>query len=132
MKYILAFVFLCLTACTSKEKYVPATDNLDAAREFLTAFYQGNFKKASFYMLQDEENKNWLLKEEEIYQSKSSDHKKQYAQSSLQNITIENVSTSEAIINYKNSFDKVGRKVKVVLKNNIWLVDYKYTFNGNL
>ena len=36
------------------------------------------------------------------------------------------------IINYSNSYDKIARKVKVIQRNGNWLVDFKYTFNGNL
>ena len=42
------------------------------------------------------------------------------------------VNDSTHIINYKNSYDNTGRKVKVILSNNEWLVDFKYTFDGNL
>lgn len=132
MKYIVS-IFLCvLISCNSQSNYLPATDALDAAREFLDACYRGNFNKASFYMLQDEENKKLLKKSIENYAAKSAMQQKQYAESSLQNITVEEISTTQTIINYKNSYDKVGRKVKAVLVNNIWLIDYKYTYDPNL
>lgn len=132
MKYFLFIAFFGLIACGNKKNYPVAADSLDAAREFLTGCLKGDFEKASFYMVQDEQNKKLLQEASETYLAKSAAQQTQYAQSSLQNVTIENISTTETIINYKNSYDNVARKVKVVLVNQQWLIDFKYTFNGNL
>lgn len=132
MKYIISILLFSLFSCNTTSNYIPATEALDAAREFLDGCYRGNFNKASFYMLQDDENNKLLKKSIENYAAKSAMQQKQYAESSLQNVTVEEISATETIINYKNSYDKVGRKVKAVLVNNIWLIDYKYTYDPNL
>ena len=70
----------------------------------------------------DTKNENEEIKKE----------KQEYNNASI--IVYENAAINDSthIINYQNSYDKVGRKVKVVLKNDIWQVDFKYTFNPNL
>ncbi|GMV78239.1 MAG: hypothetical protein AMXMBFR79_13700 [Chitinophagaceae bacterium] len=128
---LILFASLCL-ACNSVHDLLPASTALEAAREFLEASKAGKFEKASFYMLQDDENSKLLKQSKEKYYSFSNKDKKQLLDASLQNITIENISPTEVIVYYNNSFDKQRRKVKAVNTNNTWLIDYKYTFNPNL
>jgi hypothetical protein len=42
------------------------------------------------------------------------------------------VSDSVTIINYSNTYKKKPSKIKLVKKNNEWLVDFKYTFLDSL
>ncbi|HEX8358071.1 MAG TPA: hypothetical protein VF610_11685, partial [Segetibacter sp.] len=39
---------------------------------------------------------------------------------------------SVTIISFSNSYRKVPQKLKVIRHNGEWLVDFKYTFSGNL
>ncbi len=59
-------------------------------------------------------------------------NKEQYRQASINILEERTVSDSVHIINYKNSFDNIARKVKVVDTKDGWLVDLVYTFDGNL
>lgn len=133
MKYALSLLFvLFFIGCSNPKNYVPANDAFDAAREFVGACLKGDFDKASFYMLQDEQNKA-LLKEKEVkYRSTTASQQRQLGEASIQNITIEEITPTETIVYYKNSYDNIGRKVKIILSNKVWLVDFKYSFNPNL
>lgn len=133
MKYAFSLLFvLFFISCSNPKNYVPANDAFDAAREFVGACLKGDFDKASFYMLQDEQNKA-LLKEKEVkYRSTTASQQRQLGEASIQNITIEEIAPTETIVYYKNSYDNIGRKVKIILSNKIWLVDFKYSFNPNL
>ena len=126
-------IFFCsiIFSCTETH-YTKAEDALDAGREFIDGCLKGDFDKASYYMLQDDENKSLLLQQKRNYNAKSKKEKQEYNTASI--IIYENAAINDSthIINYQNSYDKVGRKVKVVLKNDTWLVDFKYTFNPNL
>ena len=126
-------IFFCSIIFSCAEKhYTRAEDALDAGREFIDGCLKGDFDKASYYMLQDDENKSLLLQQKRNYDAKSKKEKQEYNNASI--IVYENAAINDSthIINYQNSYDKVGRKVKVVLKNDTWLVDFKYTFNPNL
>ena len=83
-------------------------------------------------MVNDSINNRNLIKIKSDYQLKSSDDRHNYAASSIIINADETIDDSTHIINYSNSYDKVARKVKVVNRNGNWLVDFKYTFNGNL
>lgn len=131
-QFLQMLLLTILVSCNTTHQYPPAADALDAAREFIDASIKGDFEKANAYMLQDEKNKQLLKEEEEKYRAKTNAQQKQLSESSLQNISIEEVSATETIVKFKNSIDQTGRKVKVISVNNTWLVDFKYSFNPNL
>jgi hypothetical protein len=58
--------------------------------------------------------------------------KKEYHDASITIFEDAVLNDTTHIINFQNSYDKIGRKVKVILHNESWLVDFKYTFDGNL
>jgi hypothetical protein len=125
-----AFIFLAFSGCNSK--YEKAADPLDAAREFINGCLTGDVEKATFYMIDDAENKSQLLKIKRDFDAKSNDEKREFANASIIINEDATLSDSVHIINYQNSYDNIGRKVKVIKRNGNWLVDFKYTFNGNL
>jgi len=127
---ILLFGFWACDA--DSDKYPKAENAFDAGREFIDGCLKGNFTKAAFYMVNDEENNKHLLQIKNDYQVKTALQKEQYHEASIVVNQDEAVSDSLHIVNYMNSYDKIARKIKVVLRNGAWQVDFKYTFNGNL
>jgi len=126
-----AFTFLVM-ACHPGSSF-PAADNaFDAGREFIDGCLKGDFNKAAFYMVNDGENNKDLMEIKRVYTAKSPEQKREYGTASIVIQEEETVSDSVHIIHYMNSYDKIARKVKVVLRNNIWQTDFKYTFDGNL
>lgn len=121
---------ICLLSCF--QQYPAATTPLEGGREFIDGCLKGDFRKAAAYMTDDAENQKDLLKIKRDYDGKSEDQKHNYATASI--IINEDATLNDTlhIINYKNSYDQFARKVKVVQRNGKWLVDFKYTFNGNL
>lgn len=125
----MVFMSALLLSCNN---YPKAENPLDAAREFIDACLKGDFDKANFYMLQDSENKAQLEKLKAAYRARSASQKSGYNDANIVILEDDTVNDSTEIINYKNSFDNVARKARVVQQNGAWLVDLKYTFNGNL
>lgn len=133
MRYTISFLFLILLCnCGGNKIYPKAEDALDAGREFIDGCLKGDFDKAAFYMINDTTNNNMLLNLKRKYKEKSDAQKKEYSEASITIFEDAVLDDSTHIINYQNSYDKVGHKVKVVRRNNTWLVDFKYTFDGNL
>jgi hypothetical protein len=123
---------ILLFACKEEPKYPKAENALDAGREFIDAFLKGDTQKAKVYMIDDKENSELLKKLHRQLRSRRKEDRDGYKASSIIIGDVENVSETETIIQYKSSYDKIGRKVKVVNRNNQWLVDLKYTFNPNM
>ena len=125
-------IFYCAVLCGCNQKYSKAENALDAGREFIDGCLKGDFDKAGYYMLDDAQNKKLLLEQKRNYDGKSKQEKQEYSQASIIINEDATINDSTHIINYQNSYDRIGRKVKVILHNDTWLVDFKYTFNGNL
>lgn len=136
MRLLLAFLVTAFFGVScgngNQESYLKATNPLDAGREFIDGCLKGRFEQAALYMVKDADNLQDLEKLEKSYKSKSGADKKQYKQASIIIEAVEPVTDSITIINYKNSFDRVARKLKVVKQQGEWRVDFKYTFSGNM
>ncbi len=124
-------LFACGTTSLSNT-YAEANNALDAGRYFIDACLKGDFEKAKYYMLPDADNQKQLQQLERAYREKDRDGRQQYREASINIAEIANLSETITIINYSNTYDKIGHKIKVVMQNNKWLVDFKYTFNPNL
>ena len=125
------FITVIITAC-SGNGYEPGATALESGREFIDGCLKGDFKKASFYMIDDDTNQSDLLKIKRDYDTKSSDKKHDYATASIIINSDETINDSTHIINYAASYDKIAHKIKLINRKGKWLVDFKYTFNGNL
>jgi hypothetical protein len=130
--HFITIIFCCTFLCCCTQKYSKAENALDAGREFIEGCLKGDFDKAAYYMLNDNQNKKLLLDQKRNYDAKSNQEKTEYNSASIIINEDAAINDSTHIINYQNSYDKIGRKVKVILHNNEWLIDFKYTFNGNL
>lgn len=127
---ILIVILLCFSSCA--QTYPDVTTPLEGGREFIDACLKGDFRKAKAYMVEDPENEKDLLKIKRDYDGKNNDQKAAYASASIIINEDDALNDTMHIINYKNSYDQFARKVKVVQRGSKWLVDFKYTFNGNL
>lgn len=132
MKYIFFIALLAITSCNNQNQYPKAENALDAGREFIDALLKGDFNRAAFYMTDDIQNVKLLHQYESKYNDQSSELKKQFSQSVINIIEVNDVSEKETIINYSNSYDKIAHKVKVKNIGGTWLIDFKYTFEDNL
>lgn len=130
--FLLFFIIAAFYACNSEPAYPKAENSFDAAREFIDACLKGQFERANAYMLKDEENEKHLDELRKDYALKTKANKEEYKEASIIVTNDETLNDSTHLIYYKNSYDKIARKVKVIQTNGTWLVDFKYTFNGNL
>jgi hypothetical protein len=125
-------LFLIVMFLSCSPGYSPASTALEGGREFIDACLTGDFDKAAFYMIDDSGNNNYLLKIKRDFHENSSEQRIEYGKASINIIEDAAINDSTHIINYKNSYDNIARKVKVIRRDDKWLVDFKYTFNGNL
>lgn len=130
---LLFSVFIFLMACSNPAPvYQKADDPIIAAREFLESYTKGEFKKAAFYMVKDEANNQLLESASVKYKQYSESERAQLMQASITFYNPEAVTDSVTVIPYKVSLEQKGRKLKVIKQHDEWLVDFTYTFNGNL
>ena len=134
MKYVVCFLMLLgvFSSCSSEDNYEPADNALVATQQFLLGCLKGDFKQADYYLLKDSSNEAQLKGLKDAYYQNSADQRMDYRKA---NVIIQNdevLSTTEEVVTYQNSYDKVNRKLKSIKTESGWKVDLKYTFSGNL
>ena len=133
MKKLLPLLICTIVfACNSNSDYPKPQNALDAGRGFIENSLKGHFETAKKYMIQDKENLYWLNKVSTDYNNMTEQDKAGFSNSSININEVADVTDSVTVINYSNSYKKRAQKVKVVNQNGDWLVDFKYTFSGNL
>ena len=126
------FFFFLFSACTNEEGNKPevqASENdLDAARNFIRAALDRNWREAKKYMLADSANVERLEKIETFYEHEDREERRGYREASINTYDARKVSDSITIVNYSNSYKNQRDSLKVLRVNGQWLVDLKYSF----
>lgn len=131
-RILIAFTLFIISSCNNSSGYKKPESALDAGREFIQYSLKGKFETAKKYMYQDNENNYWLQQVILQYNKTSEEEKSNLQKASIHIAEVADVSDSVTVINYSNSYKKSATKVKVIKKNGEWMVDFKYTFSGNL
>ena len=128
MKLLLSILILCfvLLSCNNKDAKRPTTAT-ETGTEFIRATLDGNFKTAEDLLLDDVQNQAMFESYKTYYERLPQDKKQAYKKASYNINTLTDVNDSTTIINYSNSYMKQPMNVKVVKRNNIWGIDFKYT-----
>ncbi len=115
-------------SCNQKGNTLKNTDPLDAGREFINASLTGEYEEAKKYLLADSTNLMFFDRFVEFDNKKPAADKEGYKNSNIIINSSENISDSVTIINYSNTYKREPAKIKLVMKDKKWLVDFKYTF----
>jgi hypothetical protein len=121
------FFLLFLCACTGRKDSGGTSDSdIDAARNFIRAALDGNFQEARRYMLQDSVNNSFMDVRERIFQRIDPETRNSYRAASIIIHNTNELNDSTAIIIFSNSFKNDHDTLRIVKKNQRWLVDPKY------
>lgn len=130
---LVAFTSLFFISCDQQvEKIKKNADPLEAGREFINASLTGDYDYAKQYLLSDSTNLMYFDRFVEFDEKKPAADKEGYKNANIIINSTENVSDSVAVINYSNTYKREPAKIKLIRKNNEWLVDFKYTFLDSL
>jgi hypothetical protein len=127
------FLFLqFFSACTNEEAATPGSENEDdAARNFIRSVLDQDFDRARLLIVNDSLNNELLNNTERSFTERMDrNERSNYKQSSIQNYQKRVLNDSTTVVYYSNSYRKIKDSILVVRRNNQWLVDLKYTFNG--
>lgn len=134
MKLKLLFVVaaaIFFTSCNQNADN-PISD-IDVAHTFIKATLENDYTTAETYLLKDETNRQYLEVWEKQFVKLSKEELNKYKNADIIVNEVSNVNDSITIVNYSNSYKKeVKTKVKMVKISGKWLVDFKYTFSGNM
>jgi hypothetical protein len=124
-------IILATEACSHSAE-VSKRDPLESGRGFIESSLKGDYDEAQKYLLQDSINMQFFEGLKDFNSKRSDDEKEGYKNANILIDSTQQLSDSVTIITYSNTFKNKPSKLKMIKKNNEWLVDFKYTFNSNL
>ncbi len=122
---LLIFILLC--AC-HRPAEVRKSDPLESGRGFIEASLKGDYNEAEKYILQDSINIEYFKGLKDFNGKRSKEEKEGYREANILIDSTQQISDSITIITYSNTYKNKPSRLKMVKKNNEWLVDFKYTF----
>lgn len=122
---------LFLFGCSEPEGFRKPEDALDAAREFVRAVLDGDYKRAELYVLPEEDDIRLFNRYKEYMKKQPEKERLGLKSSSILVNKVEPLNDSVSIINYSNSYSKKPMDIRVIKKDGEWWVDFSYTFSGN-
>ncbi len=131
IKLFFFLIAISFTACNNSPE-VRKTDPLESGRGFIEASLKGDYDEAKKYLLQDSTNIEYFNGLKDFNSKRSREEKEGYKDANILIDSTQIISDSVTIISYSNTYKKKPSKLKMVRQNNEWLVDFKYTFTGNM
>jgi hypothetical protein len=131
-KIISLLIFIPAISACSHSVEVRKTDPLESGRGFIESSLKGDYDEARKYILQDSTNIQYFNGMKDFNSKRSGDEKEGYRDANILIDSTQKISDSVTIITYSNTYKNQPSKLKMVKKNNEWLVDFKYTFTGNM
>jgi len=119
---------ISFVSCKNNEKQMQSESDIDAARNFIRAALDGKFKDARIFMLNDSLNINYMDIAERSYEKIDQTTKDRYRTSSINIHNKKELNDSTAILIYSNSFKNDHDTLRILKKDNQWLVDLKYLY----
>mgnify|MGYP000965601519 CR=1 FL=1 len=127
----LPLLLAALFSCSSPAKKEPVTD-VEVARAFVRNILDDKFDDAEKLLLKDQTNSELFNRFKRDYNSKKKDILNKYKEADIIVNEISYITDTICIFNYSNSYTRDPKKLKVVRVNGRWLIDFQYTFSGNM
>ena len=128
---IASAVFLLIFSGCNNSSSVDKSDPLESGRGFIEASLKGDYITAKKYLLDDSTNLQYFQGLKDFNSKMDVENRRGYSDANI--IIDSSIAKSDSvnIIYYTNSFKNKPSKIKLVKRNNEWLVDFKYTFIEN-
>ncbi len=126
--FLVVFFSSCRNNDTDRSDTTNTSENdVDAARNFIRLFLDGDLEKARTMLLQDSLNTQIFDAYERIYNNRQKTEKTGYKGSTIQIHSVRTVNDSVSVVSYSNSFKKIVDSLKVMKDNGDWKIDLKYS-----
>jgi hypothetical protein len=118
---ISGFMLLASACGTSYEE--PDTA-IEAGRQFISAIYNGNFKRAGQLIVQDEANKTFLENEiEKDFRSRDGFGKESLSKASIQVNKIITIDSNHTVVHFKNAYTGSDAQLNIIRQGGLWRIN---------
>ena len=126
--FLVALFSSCRNTDADRSDTTNTSENdVDAARNFIRLFLDGDLEKARTMLVQDSLNTQIFDAYERIYKNRKAAEKKGYKGSTIQIHSVRTVNDSVSVVSYSNSFKKIVDSLKVMKDHGDWKIDLKYS-----
>jgi hypothetical protein len=126
--FLVGFLTSCRNNDTDRSDTTKTSENdVDAARNFIRLFLDGDLDKARTMLVTDSLNTQIFDAYERIYKNRRTTEKNGYKGSTIQIHAVRTVNDSVSVVSYSNSFKKIVDSLKVMKDNGDWKIDLKYS-----
>ena len=126
---MLLFIFWSCWNNASQDDLGKPEGDVDAARAFIRAALDGNYKQARNLIVPDSSNVQLLENLERAYlHNNNAMEQRGYREASIRVHDTRRINDSASVVVYSNSFKNKQDSVKAVRLQNDWLIDLKYSF----
>lgn len=119
-------LFVMVSSCFNNNEKRPTTAT-ETGTAFIRATLDGNFKNAETLLYKDDQNIAMFESYKTFYKRLPAEKKEAYQKASYTINTLTDLNDSTSIINYSNSYMKQPMDIKVIRKDMVWSIDFKYT-----
>ncbi|HNG64121.1 MAG TPA: hypothetical protein PLK54_10220 [Ferruginibacter sp.] len=128
----LPLLLIALISCGGPARKEPTTD-MEVARAFVRNILDNKFDEAEKYLLKDQTNADLFNRFKQQYSAQRKEQLEKYKDADIIVNETSYVTDSIFIFNYSNSYALANKnKLKLVRIGGKWLVDFQYTFSGNM
>jgi hypothetical protein len=121
-------VIVALFSCNAQDENKRPTNSMDVGRNFIRATLDGDFATAEDLLLKDSLNMQTFQTYKNYYKTiLSTDIKQGYKKASYNINKLEDINDSTVIINYSNTYMNKPENIRIVKRDKLWSVDFKYT-----
>jgi hypothetical protein len=121
-------IMVVLISCNEQAENKRPTNSMDVGRNFIRATLDGDFVTAEDLLMKDSLNMQTFQTYKNYYKTiLSADVKQGYKKASYNINKLEDVNDSTVIINYSNTYMNKPENIRIVKRDKIWSVDFKYT-----
>jgi UDP-N-acetylglucosamine 2-epimerase len=123
MKCTPILLLALLIGCTNPPKsFPPATNSIEAGRNYVEACLQGDFEKATAYAASTQTMKLHTANTEKNYRNLDKEGRSNFRQASIIILGISDQDSLHTQMNYQYSLDKKSRQLEIEKTNGKWLV----------
>ncbi|HVZ56047.1 MAG TPA: hypothetical protein VG870_05260 [Chitinophagaceae bacterium] len=132
-RIVASLLLLAACGCQNPDTQEKASENdIDAARNFIRAALDGKFNEARSFLYSDSTNNQYMDLAERSYQKMDPDTRRNYREASINIHNVTPVNDSTSVIIFSNSYKNEHDTLRVLRRNNQWLVDLKYLFQHDM
>lgn len=130
-KKILTGLSLVFLSCTATPVAAPTTA-VETGRDFIRATLDGDFPSAEKLLLNDPRNTELFDSYKGFYERLPAEKKAAYKNASYNINTFRDLNDSVSLINYSNTYMNQPMNIKIVRRDKVWRIDFKYTSEDSI